>query len=354
MWCAGHLSASSVTNGSLSVTGDGLGDQGQRIERRAGQADGRGLAPGQGGDVGQHPRQARPGRRGCSARRSRPLSSASRWPAATSSTWTRLRPVSRKAGIRPCAASTMIRPVGVGLTSRGPIGVEGLTITTGRPARRPSLPPPFGHHLAALVGPDGLPRRQRQGLVRRPDRRRGRQGGDAAGIDDPLDPGGQGRVHHGAGSGKVVAHDLLGIARPEPVVGRDVEEVAHALHGRAMRASAISPIAISASRSFEVLARAGGPHQQPQPAARAASARNTAEPTKPDAPVTRVRSEALVMPFEARLGAVFSPCGRRCCQRMTDRAALADRRQGSNGEAADPSSDPCSRPPCRGRRVSPQ
>ena len=31
------------------------------------------------------------------------------------------------------AASTMMRPVGVGLMSRGPIGVEGLTITAGRP-----------------------------------------------------------------------------------------------------------------------------------------------------------------------------------------------------------------------------
>ena len=29
------------------------------------------------------------------------------------------------------AASTMTRPVGVGRTSRGPIGVEGLTMTTG-------------------------------------------------------------------------------------------------------------------------------------------------------------------------------------------------------------------------------
>ena len=41
--------------------------------------------------------------------------------------------MSTKAGMRPVAASTMIRPVGVGLTSRGPIGVEGLTITTGSP-----------------------------------------------------------------------------------------------------------------------------------------------------------------------------------------------------------------------------
>ena len=33
--------------------------------------------------------------------------------------------------MRPAAASTMMRPVGVGLTSRGPTGAAGLTITTG-------------------------------------------------------------------------------------------------------------------------------------------------------------------------------------------------------------------------------
>ena len=41
--------------------------------------------------------------------------------------------MSTKAGILPSAASWMMRPVGVGLTSRGPIGVDGLTITAGSP-----------------------------------------------------------------------------------------------------------------------------------------------------------------------------------------------------------------------------
>ena len=53
-------------------------------------------------------------------------------------------PVSTKPGIRPLAASTMMRPVGVGFTSRGPIGVEGLTITAGSRSRaiivNPSTP----------------------------------------------------------------------------------------------------------------------------------------------------------------------------------------------------------------------
>ena len=43
--------------------------------------------------------------------------------------------MSTKAGMRPDAASTMMRPVGVGRTSRGPIGVDGLTITAGSPSR---------------------------------------------------------------------------------------------------------------------------------------------------------------------------------------------------------------------------
>ena len=37
----------------------------------------------------------------------------------------------RRYGMRPRAASTMIRPVGVGRTSPGPIGVDGLTMTAG-------------------------------------------------------------------------------------------------------------------------------------------------------------------------------------------------------------------------------
>ena len=34
--------------------------------------------------------------------------------------------------MRPAAASMMIRPVGVGRTSPGPIGVDGLTMTAGK------------------------------------------------------------------------------------------------------------------------------------------------------------------------------------------------------------------------------
>ena len=40
--------------------------------------------------------------------------------------------------MRPVAKSTMIRPVGVGLMSRGPMGAEGLTMTAGTPSSRMS------------------------------------------------------------------------------------------------------------------------------------------------------------------------------------------------------------------------
>jgi hypothetical protein len=50
-----------------------------------------------------------------------------------------LRPVSTKAGILPAAASMTIRPVGVGLMSLGPSGVDGLTITAGRPCSATSF-----------------------------------------------------------------------------------------------------------------------------------------------------------------------------------------------------------------------
>ena len=96
--------------------------------------------------------------------------------------------MSTKAGIRPDAASTMMRPVGVGRTSRGPIGVDGLTIDRRQPVRRHLGHDILGHHLAALVGAD-------RGI----DRKRPRLVGDAAvaqvegrnraGVDDALDAG---------------------------------------------------------------------------------------------------------------------------------------------------------------------
>ena len=79
--------------------------------------------------------------------------------------------------------------------SRGPIGVEGLTITAGRPSLGDHpLDQPLGGDLALLVGADRLGLGQRRGLVDDGGGVGGAQGGDAGGVDDPLDAGGQRRL----------------------------------------------------------------------------------------------------------------------------------------------------------------
>ena len=55
--------------------------------------------------------------------------------------------------------------------------------------------------------------------------------GDAAGVDDALHARVARRFHEDAGAGDVVAHDLVRVARPQPVVGGDVKHIAHAAHG---------------------------------------------------------------------------------------------------------------------------
>ena len=89
----------------------------------------------------------------------------------------------------------MMRPVGVGFTSRGPIGVEGLTITAGSPVARDHLGDEIlGDDLAALVGADRFGVRQVPGLV---GEAAGAQveGRDRAGVDDPLHARAQRLLH---------------------------------------------------------------------------------------------------------------------------------------------------------------
>ncbi len=72
------------------------------------------------------------------------------WPRATSRTWTTLSPVSTEPTILPLRKSTIICPVGVGLTSQGPIGAEGLTMTTGAPRAAHSSATRSARNLEAL------------------------------------------------------------------------------------------------------------------------------------------------------------------------------------------------------------
>jgi len=55
--------------------------------------------------------------------------------------------------MRPRMKSTIICPVGVGLTSQGPTGAEGLTITTGSPRPASSTATRSARNFDALYGP---------------------------------------------------------------------------------------------------------------------------------------------------------------------------------------------------------
>ena len=266
MWCPAIRSASRVRNGSLPVSrapisaAKASGKSGARGSRIRG-----GRTTGNFGDRAQHVPQnshSAPPRMYDSPMR--PFSSARRWPSATSSTCARLRPVSTYAGMRPDAASTMMRPVGVGLMSRGPIGVEGLTITAGRPSPHQALDDTFGRYFAALVGADRLGFGQAARFVSGVFARARLQRGDGARVDDALDAGVAAAFHDRARAGHVVADDLVRIARPQPVIGGNMEDVTHAppWRGASLSASRMSPSTISHRQLFEIAARAGGAHQR--------------------------------------------------------------------------------------------
>ena len=97
--------------------------------------------------------------------------------------------MSTKAGMRPDAASTMMRPVGVGRTSRGPIGRRRID-DHGRQPVPPDhgLDQTLGRDLAALVGADRLVFGERT-VLGRGGALDELQGRDAAGVDDALDAG---------------------------------------------------------------------------------------------------------------------------------------------------------------------
>src|ERR1700675_4943859 len=88
-------------------------------------------------------------------------------------------------------------------------------------------------HLAALVRADGLMGLGRLRFIDDLARRTHLQRGDAARVHDPLDPLGKRRAHGGLGAFQVGALDLARIARPDAVIGGNVQQVTHAFHGGA-------------------------------------------------------------------------------------------------------------------------
>ena len=68
--------------------------------------------------------------------------------------------------------------------------------------------------LAALIGADGIALGESPRFVANFAMPRRRQGGDAAGIDDPRNTGSQRRFHYVARRSQVVAYDFLRIGNP--------------------------------------------------------------------------------------------------------------------------------------------
>src|SRR5258705_363135 len=89
-------------------------------------------------------------------------------------------------------------------TASGTIADRGRQLVLGDHA----LDQPLGGDLAALVDADRLGLVERERLVDRAAVAPHRQRRDAAGVDDALDAGAQRLLHHDAGAGDVVAHDL--------------------------------------------------------------------------------------------------------------------------------------------------
>ena len=161
-------------------------------------------------------------------------------------------PVSTNAGIRPRAASTMIRPVGVGLMSRGPIGVDGLTMTDRQAvARDHRFDQALGGDLAALVGADrvagfasGADSSAAPPVATACERR------DAARVDDPLDAAARAPPpSRRACRRRWCAPIAARLARPQAVIGGHVHDIAHARHRTRERARVADVALDTVSRS---------------------------------------------------------------------------------------------------------
>jgi hypothetical protein len=140
--------------------------------------------------------------------------------------------VSTKAGTLPLATSTMIRLVGVGRTSRGPTGAEGFTITAGNPLVGYHVgDEPFSGNLAALVGADSFLFRHGISFICGTAVCRQGKCGHAACIDNALYRCMQRLSHDRASPAHIGRKDFIWVPRPQSVVGRNVEDIFHILHG---------------------------------------------------------------------------------------------------------------------------
>ena len=162
-------SPSTVTNGSRLVSArHRLGGESDGIDRPARQADARRRPSRRGERCGREARRASCSRRReYSARRSGHASAPRDGPSATSSTCTRLRPVSTKAGMRPEAAST----ISASRRRRAPVARTDRRRRIDDDRREAvldhGLDQPLGGDLALLIGADRLALGERPRLVGR-------------------------------------------------------------------------------------------------------------------------------------------------------------------------------------------
>ena len=106
----------------------------------------------------------------------------------------------------------MMRPVGVGRMSRGPIGVDGLTMTAGSASSAIIASTRCcAATLLRLYAPIAPGLGERRRLVGRLSVRAQRQRGDTARVDDALNTGAQRGFHDRPRAGDVVAPDLVAV-----------------------------------------------------------------------------------------------------------------------------------------------
>jgi len=158
-----------------------------------------------------------------------------------------------------------MRPVGVGLMSRGPIGVEGVD-----DHRRELLALDKAAHLGlcqelrALVGTHHVVERARRHLVRGPTVGVKSQGGNTRGVDYALDAGRERRGHQRARALDVGAVHRLGVAHPEPVIrGYVIDRTAARDRGGEARGVLQQPLGDLEIEPGEITAVAVRPTERP-------------------------------------------------------------------------------------------
>ena len=157
-------------------------------------------------------------------------------------------------------------------------------MTTGSPCARFLERHLLGKPLRALVVPGHVGDRHRRVLVARLVLRHA-DAADRAGVNDALDAGAVRRFQQIACAVDIRAIEIVGMFRPEPIIGGHMKHQSAAWH-RTFERSRIAQIAGDAL-DIQVRALTAGRHRARTRYPRSVSRRATCHPRKPLAPVTR-------------------------------------------------------------------